>query len=133
MAIMYNHPPADNVRPEFQVDVPMNIDGSAKQVETVNQAIKVYLQAFQQKFQSREGTRHRIRSLAMFLQYLTSQGHSLKLQDLTLTVGGGFLHSLTNNYDGMPLKAASKTKYWNAIRSFSRFLYQTGLIKENIF
>jgi site-specific recombinase XerD len=99
----------------------------------VDGAIEVYLRAFQQKFQSREGRRHRQRSLELFLQYLTTQGHSLKLTDLTPADGRGFLQSLTNHCDGRPLKATSKTKHWNAIRSFSRFLYQTGTIRENIF
>jgi site-specific recombinase XerD len=133
MTIMYERPPVDNVRPEFQVDVPDEATSDVMEIKTVDEAIEVYLQAFQQKFQSCEGRRHRKRSLEMFLQYLTTQGHSLKLQDLTPTDGCGFLDNLTNHYDGRPLKAASKTKHWNAIRSFSRFMHQTGLIEENIF
>lgn len=133
MKIMYEHPPVDNVRPEFQVDVRTDIRGVAKEVKMIDEAVEMYLQAFNQKFPSKEGRRHRQRSLAMFLQYLTAQSHSLKLQDLTPIDGQGFLQSITNHYDGMPLKSNSKIKYWSAIRSFSRYLHQMALLKENIF
>jgi site-specific recombinase XerD len=96
-------------------------------------AVELYLQAFYEKFHSKEGQRHRKRSLQMFLQYLTAQGHSLKIADLTLADGQGFLESLTNHFDGTPLTTNQKKKYRNALRSFSRFLHDLGLVEGNVF
>jgi site-specific recombinase XerD len=99
----------------------------------VDEAIEMYLQAFYQKFHNREGRRHRKRSLQMFLQYPTKRGHSLEIKDLTRSDGQGFLDSLTNHFDGTPLTTNQKKKYRNALRSFSRFLHQMGIMEENMF
>src|SRR4051812_45290113 len=91
IGIAYTHPPVDNVPLDFRVEVPEGTEIANQKIETVEEAIDVYWQAYCQKFHSREGRRHRKRSLQMFLQYLTAKGHSLKLKDITLAEGQGFL------------------------------------------
>jgi hypothetical protein len=100
MAFRYVHPPIDNVASDYYVDIPKGPDAAIEAIETVEQAIEVYLQAFYQKFHRIEGRRHRKRSLHIFHQYLTEQGHSLKVKDITLAHGQGFLDSLTNHCAG---------------------------------
>ncbi len=133
MTCAYVHPPVYNVPPEFQVDVPKEIKTTSREVQTVEEAIEVYMQAFHQKFQSKEGRRHRRQSLELFLQYLAAHGNSLKLTELTLTDGQDFIDSLVNRKNDMPLRFSEKKKYRSALRSLSRFLYILGIIEENVF
>jgi site-specific recombinase XerD len=133
LTITYEHPPVDSVPTELRVDVPMETEIISQAMLTVEEASAVYLEAFNQKFHSQDGRRRRQRSLLMFQHYLTAQGHSLRIADLTTTDGQGFLDSLTSYYDGMPLKDSSKLTYCNALRSFSRFLHHLGVMEENVF
>jgi hypothetical protein len=133
MTFSYVHPPIDNVPPEFRVDVPEETVIDIKGIITVEEAIAVYLQAFRQKFQSREGRKQRSICLQYFQRYLVAQGHSMMVRDLTLADGQGFLDSLTNHYNGLPLKPSELKKYRSGLRSFSRFLHELGIIGENVF
>jgi site-specific recombinase XerD len=133
MTIMYEHPPVDNVASTYYVDTPDATENLSKDVETVEEAIEVYLRAFHEKFQSPAGRRQRRICLRYFQRYLVSQGHAMKLKELTITDGQGFIDSLVNHYNGLPLKPSEIKKYRSAIRSFSRFLHQTGIIEKNIF
>jgi hypothetical protein len=66
MTFGYVHPPIDNVASDYYVDIPKGFDDAIEAIETVEQTIEVYLQAFYRKFHSIEGRRHRKRSLHMF-------------------------------------------------------------------
>ena len=57
----------------------------------------------------------------------------MKLRDLNVKDGQGFINSLVNRYNGLPLKSSEIKKYRSALRSFSRFLHGLGIIEENIF
>ena len=57
----------------------------------------------------------------------------MKLKHLTSHDGQDFIDSLVNRYTGSPLGAGGIKRYRSAIRSFSRFLYEAGIIKENVF
>jgi site-specific recombinase XerD len=133
MAIMYEHPPIDNVATTYHVDTPVAAKNSGKGIETVEKAIEVYMQAFHEKFHSPMGRKQRRICLRYFQRYLVSQGHSMQLKDLSVQDGQGFIDSLRNHYNGLPLKPSEIKKYRSAIRSFSRFLHQLGIIEENIF
>jgi hypothetical protein len=132
-AIMYEHPPIDNVASIYHVDSPDATENAVKTIETVEGAIDVYMQAFHEKFQSPAGRRQRRICLRYFQRYLVSQGHSMKLMELTIRDGQGFIDNLRNHYNGLPLKPSELKKYRSAIRSFSRFLHQSGIIEENVF
>ncbi len=133
MGFSYQHPPVDNVPPAFRVDLPEKINVESQEIETLEEAIEVYMQAFRQKFQSREGRKQRRICLQYFQRYLVAKEHSMRLADLTIRDGQGFIDGLVNHYDGHPLRPSQIKKYRSAIRSFSRFLYEVGIIKENVF
>ncbi len=57
----------------------------------------------------------------------------MKLKELNVKDGQGFIDNLRNHYNGSPLRPSEIKKYRSAIRSFSRFLHQLGIIEENIF
>jgi intergrase/recombinase len=133
MAIMYEHPPVDNVASIYHVDTPNASENAVKAIESVQEAIEIYLEAFGQKFQSSKGRIQRKICLQYFQQYLVTQGHSMKLKDLTVNEGQVFIDSLVNHYNGLRLRPSEIQKYRSALRSFSRFLHQTGIIEENIF
>lgn len=133
MTFSYVHPPVDNARADYQVDAPEETDLEIAKIETVEEAIEVYMQAFRQKFQSREGRKMRRICLLYFQGYLVTQRHSMKLKALTVNDGQSFIDSLVNHYNGLPLRPGEIKKYRSAIRSFSRFLHQIGVIEANIF
>ena len=130
---MYEHPPADNVASTYYVDTSDATGNLSKDIETVEKATEVYMQAFHEKFQSPAGRRQRRICLQYFQRYLVSQGHSMKLKELNVKDGQGFIDNLRNHYNGSPLRPSEIKKYRSAIRSFSRFLHQLGIIEENIF
>jgi hypothetical protein len=132
IGLTYQHPPVDNVASEYWVEV-LNEDDAIKTIETVEQAIEVYLQAFRQKFQSQENRKQRRICLQYFQRYLVEQGHSMKLKDLTLFDGQGYIGSVVNQYNGLPLSDAQMRKYRSALRSFSRFLHDLGALEANVF
>ena len=67
------------------------------------------------------------------MRYLTSQGHSMKLQDMTAYDGQGFLSDLVNAYDGLSLSLSKKKEYRSSLRSFSGFLVTSGISYEDVF
>jgi hypothetical protein len=54
------------------------------------------------------------------------------LNDLTLADGQRFIDSLTNHYNGLPLRPSQKKKYRSALRSFSRFLVGSKIIQDDV-
>ena len=84
---MYEHPPVDNVASAHHVDTPDTTENSSNQVETVEEAIEIYMQAFHEKFQGKVGRRQRRICLRYFQRYLVSQGHSMQIRDLSVTDG----------------------------------------------
>jgi site-specific recombinase XerD len=130
---MYQHPPIDNVAAIYHMDTPNATENAVKAIVSVEEAIEVYQEAFGQKFRSSKGRIQRKICLQYFQQYLVTHGHSMKLKELTINDGQGFIDSLVNHYNGLPLKPSETKKYRSAIRSFSRFLHQLGLIEENVF
>jgi site-specific recombinase XerD len=133
VSLSYVHPPVDNARSEYYVDVPPLANAATTNIETVEEGIEMYMEAFCQKFRSKMGRTQRRICLQYFQRYLASEGHSMKLKDLTFNDDQGFIDSLVNYYNGLPLRPSEIKKYRSAIRSFSRFLHQIGAIEENIF
>jgi hypothetical protein len=86
------------VPPHLQVTTLTGEEYEPTEVQCVEEAIEVYMNAFHQKFQSRGGRRHRKRRLQMFQQYLVIQGTALKLKDIILSDGQRFMESLTNYF-----------------------------------
>jgi site-specific recombinase XerD len=125
--------PCFNVRPEFQVDVPKDVKKATKEIHSVEEAIDLYMQAFHQKFSSKMGRMQRRICLQSFYRYLVAEGHSMEVKELTLSDGQRYLDSLTNHYNSLPLSASQTKKYCSALRSFSRFLHDLGIVEENLF
>lgn len=101
-------------------------------VETVEEGIALYLEGFSEKFTERNYAR-RARHLRRFVEYLKGTGHSMRLQDLTHGDGVEFLEKLSNARTGKRLSLAIKQDYKSALRSFSRFLVQSGVLKSDVF
>lgn len=104
-----------------------------RQVKDVEEAIELYLAAFREQFTGVHGAYRRRYALSRFLGYLRGQNHSLNLIDLKFEDGQEFLDSLHNAYTGAPITRAIKKQYKSALRSFSRFLLNTGLVKSDLF
>jgi site-specific recombinase XerD len=117
----------------YYVDVLEEATLAKKGISTVEEAIEVYMEAFRQKFHSQDNRKQRRICLQYFQRYLTKQGHSMKLKDLTLVDGQSFLDSLTNHYNCLPLRPSEVRKYRSGLRSFSRFLHLSRIILENVF
>jgi hypothetical protein len=57
----------------------------------------------------------------------------MRVVDLTLANGQQFLSSLVNRRNSTRLSRYMIKRYESALRTFSRFLYQAGLLAEDIF
>ena len=57
----------------------------------------------------------------------------MKLADLTFEDGLAFLDSMTHAYQGTVMSPQTKKRYKCALRSFSRFLANTGLLHDDLF
>lgn len=75
-------PPIDTVPSQLQIDVPAEI--ADLQIEAIDEAIGVYMEAYSRKFHSPEKRQQRERSLQLLQQYLIAQGHSLTLNEFDI-------------------------------------------------
>lgn len=101
-------------------------------VETIEEAVDLYLEAFEKQF-SVSGLHKKRLFLGRFVKFLKDRGHSMKLADLTLEDGQSFLDSIADAFHGGKLSPATKKRYKCAIRSFSRLLTNTRLVQEDLF
>jgi site-specific recombinase XerD len=102
-------------------------------VETIEEAVQLYLEAFSQQFTGEHGVHKKRLFLGRFVTFLKSQGHSMKLADLTLEDGQDFLDSLTHTLHGGKLSPTTKKRYKCALRSFSRFLANSDFLEQDLF
>jgi hypothetical protein len=102
------------------------------QVETIEEAIELYLERFQQKF-TPHNYKQRERHLRRFTEYLKGTGHSMRLQDLTYADSKGFMGTLTNARTGEQLSLTIRKDYKGALRTLSRFLVHSNVLKYDVF
>jgi len=131
--VAYEQPRSDCVPLVSQVDVPEELLHSAVEIETVDEAIELYLEAYRMKFPSEEGLARKARRLRRFASYLEDSGHSMKLTDLRYEDGQRFMDSLVNAKDGNSLSLHNKRRLRGALRSLSRFLAAAGLLNGDLF
>ena len=129
----YVRPPVDNVPSAFVVDAMGDLLDAELSIETIEEAMKLYLDAHRRKFSGKHGAPRKAQRLDRFVRYLTTEGHSMKLSDLAYEDGQGFMDSLANAIDGRTLGLHSRKRYQGTLRSFGRFLAAVGLIEEDIF
>lgn len=129
LPFLYVAPQVDNVGPDRLV-APVDIP---QQVESVEEAIDLYLAAFREQFMGVHGADRKRWALSRFLAYLQAQNHSLRLAELTVADGEAFLDSLHHAYTDMPMSLQTSTRYKSALRSFSRFLFHAELMQEDVF
>jgi hypothetical protein len=65
-------------------------------VETIEEAVQLYLEAFGEQFTGEHGVHKKRLFLGRFVNFLIAQGHSMKLADLALEDGQDFLESITH-------------------------------------
>jgi hypothetical protein len=102
-------------------------------IETIEEAIQLYLEAYSKQFAGEYGAYKKRLFLGRFVTFVKDQGHSMKLVDLTLEDGQNFLDSITHTFHGGKLSPATKKGYKCAIRSFSRFLANGGFANDDLF
>lgn len=123
----------DQVPFQQLVDVtalPMKLDPS---IQTIASAIDVYLLACEQQFSGKHHQARKRTCLRRFVAHLATRQHSLSLADLTLADGQQFLAAVVNATDGTSLSPSIRKGYKSTLRTFSRFLYQTGLTLTDVF
>ena len=91
--VAYFHAPVDNVPPACVVEVPDDMLTTERSIATIEEAIGLYVDAHRRKFSGKHGAPRKVQRLGRFLRYLTAQGHSLKLSDLTFEDGQRFMVS----------------------------------------
>lgn len=105
-----------------------------KGVETIEEGIMFYMEAYRRQFESVDTATRRENCLNRFLSYLMSNGHSLGLADLTHTDGQTFIDTLTNTWDkSRKLSKSRRRRYRGALRSFTWFLAKSGVISTDVF
>ncbi len=132
MELTYSPLTPDMVPPRYQVPALDASELGEKRVETLEEGLAIYMERFRKQF-STSGAERREWDIKRFFRYLKSQGHSMKLSALTYADGKGFLDNLVNANDGSELSQAKKEDYKSALRSFSRFLADSGIIQEDVF
>lgn len=128
---MYIRPQIDQVPPKFQVQL-ANHTGKVE-VETVEEAIGLYLAAYGKQFTAGHGAHKKSLHLGRLVTYLKAQGHTMQLADLTYSDGQDFLDSLSHAYHGTPMSPQTQKQYKCALRSFGRFAANCGLVNQNLF
>ena len=132
-SVVYDHPPSDCVPMASQVDVPEELREADTEIETIEEAIDLYLDAHRRKFAGRHGLPRKTNRLKRFISYLEAMGHSMRLSDLNGEDGQRFMDSLVNAKDGSNLSFHNKRRIRGALRSFSRFLAAAGLLNADLF
>jgi site-specific recombinase XerD len=102
-------------------------------VETIEDAIELYLEMYGKQFTGQYGIRNKRLFLQRFVTFLKSQGYSMKLADLTLEDGQRFLNSIEHAYHGGQMSPQTKKGYKSALRSFSLFLHTSKVLSTDIF
>ncbi len=100
---------------------------------TIRDAIDLYLAEFDAQFSSQHSLKYKRIQLGYFVEHLQAMGHSMLLADLTAEDGQRFLDTCRNRYSGRPLSYARLKQYRSAIRTFSRFLADAGILAEDPF
>lgn len=133
MRVQLEPPQIDNIPPGSLVDVAAIPAQRLGNIKTVEQAIPLYIELFKQQFTSPFGPVRKNQILQRFVRYLRQQHHSLLLSDLSYEDGQEFLDSLRNAHTGKALSHGIQQRYQGALRTFSRFLFQAGLIQIDVF
>ena len=74
MTVEYVHPPTDNVPERYRVDPLQEGRDKAAAVNTVEEGIALYMEAFRTKYESQLHAQRREWSLARFVGFLKSAG-----------------------------------------------------------
>jgi hypothetical protein len=84
--VKYVHPRVDSAPSAVEVDVPEQLLDVEVAVETIEEAIDLYLDAHRRKFSGKHGAPRKAQRLGRFLRYLTAKGQSTKLSTAKLLV-----------------------------------------------
>jgi hypothetical protein len=132
--VAYLEPLSDSVPRASQVDVPEDLSFLAVNIETVEDAVEVYLEASELKFSGTHGSTRKKHRLDRFVTYLEATGHSMKLADLAFVDGQRFIDLLDTPRDNKSqLGLQHRKRIRGVLRSFSRFLATARLIEEDVF
>ena len=102
--------------------------GSTRQanVETIEEAIQLYLEAYGKQFVGEYGLRNKRLFLKRFVVFLRGQGHSMKLADLTLEDGQSFLDSIEHSFHGGQTSPMMQKGYKCALGRLLRVALRVG-------
>lgn len=133
MSCQYLHPQIDQVPQRMLVDVTQLSTVQYQTITSIPEAVDLYLAVFGQQFTGSHGPARKQYYLYRFIAQLKAENHSMRLTDLTLNDGRQFLASLVNAYDGTPLSQYGLGRYKSALRTWSRYLFQSRLLTDDIF
>ena len=108
--VTYVHPLVDSVRSALEVDVPEELLAADLNIETIEEAIELYLDAHRSKFAGKHGAPCKAQRLRRFLQFLTTRGHSPKLSDLALEDGQASMACANDAMDDSQSGQSSRKK-----------------------
>jgi hypothetical protein len=131
--LTYQHLPLYEVVQAQQVPPIQPPESSQLSEISVDQAIKLYLEAFSQEFSGVHGLTQARNRLIRFSRYLEAADHSMLIIDLTTRHGQDFVDGLVNARNGQPLGHDNRKRYKGALRSWTRFLNCSGLLEEDVF
>lgn len=122
-----------DISPLLLVDATLIRQNSLVDIVTVEDAISLYLTTFSQQFFGQDTLKKKRRILNRFLKYLQQSRHSQLIDELTTEDGQLFMDSLDNIYTGRRLTAGTRRRYGGVLRTFGRFLFDTGLHEDDVF
>ena len=126
-------PKPDTVPPNMRVKPLTEEELAQYRGQTLEDAVELYMERYAQRFIGERAQRRRREVLERLLRFLHEQQGAVSPADLTLEDGQAFMASLIKADTGKPLMRSSKKKFRSGLRTFSRFLYDSWLIEQDVF
>jgi site-specific recombinase XerD len=126
-------PKADTVPPNMRVTPLTPKESTRYRGRMVEDAVELYMGRFVRRYTNEREQRRRRETLERFLHFLQQRGGPVVPTDLTREDGQAFMASLIKSNTGKPLAPSSQMRFLSGLRTFSRFLYDSGLIEEDVF
>jgi hypothetical protein len=122
-----------DVSPLLFIDATLVKSKELDHIVTVEDAIQLYLTTFPKQFSGKDTLKKKCRILNRLLEHLRQRGHAQLVSDITREDGQSLLDSLQNSYTSGGLKQGTRHRYGSILRTFSRFLFDTGLHPDDVF
>lgn len=129
----YTHPPVDQVSREHQISATVADYPDMATITTIDDAIVFYLEVFANTYSSKLMVRRRTNFLRRFQKQVKDGWGINLLEELTYDMAQQCVDQMVSARNGKPISDDTRKDYKSAVRGFGRFLYQSGLIVDDIF